>query len=47
MSEKYIMASTRVLPVQEPYYSNRDGTIVSLAQKEFTQLYPKAGMGGA
>ncbi len=34
---------TRERPVQEPLFSTRQGEVVSIAQKEFTQIFPQPG----
>ena len=43
MSEKYIMALDQGTTSSRAILFDKDGTIASLAQKEFTQLYPQPG----
>jgi glycerol kinase len=43
MAEKYILALDQGTTSSRAIVFNRDGTIISTAQKEFKQIYPKAG----
>ena len=43
MMKKYILALDQGTTSSRAIIYNREGTIVKIAQKEFTQIYPKAG----
>src|ERR1035437_10779555 len=43
MIKKYILALDQGTTSSRAITYNREGTIVKIAQKEFTQIYPKAG----
>jgi glycerol kinase len=43
MTKKYILALDQGTTSSRAIIYNREGTIVKIAQKEFTQIYPKAG----
>ena len=43
MMKKYILALDQGTTSSRAIIYNREGTIVKIAQKEFTQMYPKAG----